>query len=116
METPAMHNGTLRRNSPAPTVSAALASHVRSPSKIPSRVPLGNLQYGNNSPERRMHSPPKHNPQQNHAYTAKTMGPPRAPPPKMRDLFNLGPSQSSTTSHATASPPRPASANSSSDS
>jgi Ase1/PRC1/MAP65 family protein len=115
-ETPATHNGTLRRNPLASTVSAAPASHVRSPSKIPSRVPLGNLQYGNNSPERRMHSPPKHNPQQNHAYTAKTMGPPRVPPPKMRDLFSQPPSQPSTNSHANAPPPRPASANSSSDS
>jgi protein regulator of cytokinesis 1 len=115
-ETPATHNGTLRRNPPASAASAAPVSHVKSPSKIPSRVPLGSLQYGNNSPERRMYSPPKHNPQQNHAYTAKTMGPPRVPPPKMRDLFTQPPSQSSATSYVNAPPPRPASANSSSES
>jgi Ase1/PRC1/MAP65 family protein len=118
-ETPAMQNGTLRRNLPmlgASAASAAPASQIRSPSKIPSRVPLGNLQYGNNSPERRMHSPPKHNSQQNHAYTAKTMGPPRVPPPKMRDLFTQPPSQSSTNTCTNAPPPRPASANSNLDS
>jgi Ase1/PRC1/MAP65 family protein len=115
-ETPATHNGTLRRNPPTSAASAAPTSQARSPSKIPSRVPLGSLQYGNNSPERRTHSPPKHNPQQNHAYTAKTMGPPRVPPPKMRDLFTQPASQPSATSYANAPPPRPASANSNSDS
>lgn len=115
-ETPAMHTGALRKNPAASAITAASAAQTRSPSKIPSRVPLGNLQYGNNSPERRMQSPPKHNPQQNHASSAKTMGPPRVPPPKMRDLFNQPPSQSSSTAYANAPPPRPASANSSSDS
>ena len=116
VETPATNNGTLRRNPPPSAVSVVPPSHARSPSKIPSRLPLGQLQHGSNSPERRMHSPPKHNPQQSHAYTAKTMGPPRVPPPKMRDLFNPPPPQSSTTSYANAPLPRPASANSSSDS
>ena len=115
-ETPAAHNNALRRNPAPSTASGAPASHIRSPSKIPARAPLSHLQHGNNSPERRLHSPPKHNPQQNHASTAKTMGPPRVPPPKMRDLFTQPPSQSSTTSYTNAPPPRPASANSSSNS
>ncbi len=115
-ETPATHNGTFRRNPPASTASAAPSSYVRSPSKIPARVPLGNLQYGNNSPERRMQPATRQNVQQNHAYTAKTMGPPRVPPPKMRDMFEQPQNPASSTSYANAPPPRPASANSSSDS
>lgn len=55
------------------------STRVKSPSKIPSRAPLSNIKYGQNSPER-------------HPYDQSTirgnMGPPpRAPPPKMRDLF-----------------------------
>jgi len=73
--------GTLRRN-PLPTSTAA-AGKI-SPSKIPARAPLSNLNHGNNSPERRARA---------EAATERTirgkMGPPpsRAPPPKMRDLF-----------------------------
>ena len=114
-ETPATHNGTFRRNPLASTTSAA-SSHARSPSKIPARVPLGNLQYGNNSPERRMNPPARQPVQQNQAYTANTMGPPRVPPPKMRDLFEPPQNHTSSTSHAGAAPLRPVSANSSSDS
>ncbi|KAJ5943419.1 Microtubule-associated protein MAP65/Ase1/PRC1 [Penicillium verrucosum] len=47
-----------------------------SPSKLPARVPLGNMPHGNNSPERRM---------QPGAYSSSTlngkMPPPRGPPP-----------------------------------
>ena len=63
-----------------------------------------------------MNPPPRPNVQQNHASTAKTMGPPRVPPPKMRDLFEQPQNHASSTSYVNALPPRPASANSSSDS
>ncbi|KAJ6184090.1 hypothetical protein N7519_005391 [Penicillium mononematosum] len=52
-----------------------------SPSKLPARVPLGNMPHGNNSPERRI---------QPGAYSSGTlngkMPPPRGPPPRMRAL------------------------------
>jgi protein regulator of cytokinesis 1 len=65
--------GTLRRNPIA-------NSTVKSPSKIPARAPLSNLNHGGNSPERRAHET---------STIRGNMGPPpnRAPPPKMRDLF-----------------------------
>jgi protein regulator of cytokinesis 1 len=71
--------GTIRRQ-PAPN-HASVAAGTRSPSKIPARVPLGNMPHGNNSPERRV--PPN-------SYSSSTVRgkmPPRAPPPKMRQLF-----------------------------
>ena len=73
--------GTIRRNPLASSVSTAGG---RTPSKIPARVPLGNIQHGGNSPERRGPPPePSYN-----TDTMRKMGPPaRAPPPKMRDLF-----------------------------
>lgn len=72
--------GTLKRN---PLASSTSTAGVRTPSKIPARVPLGHMQYGNNSPERRAH--PEHH---YDSSTLRKMGPPaRAPPPKMRDLF-----------------------------
>lgn len=73
--------GTLRRN---PMASSVSTTGGRTPSKIPARVPLGNMQHGGNSPERR--GPPP-NPSYD-TNTIRKMGPPaRAPPPKMRDLF-----------------------------
>ena len=73
--------GTMRRNPLASSVSTAGS---RTPSKIPARVPLGNMQHGGNSPERRG-PPPEPSYDTN---TMRKMGPPaRAPPPKMRDLF-----------------------------
>lgn len=68
----------------------------QSPSKIPGRVPLGNLQHGGNSPERRkpaqqlttQNCDQSHISQPNFAQSTRTMGPPRAPPPKMRDIFD----------------------------
>ena len=65
----------------------------QSPSKIPARAPLSNLQHDNNSPERRRpvpqpaSQPCEQPPQQNFALSARTMGPPKAPPPRMRNLF-----------------------------
>ncbi|MCJ1431248.1 hypothetical protein MMC27_000599 [Xylographa pallens] len=74
--------GTLRRN---PLASSTMsATGPTSPSKIPSRVPLGNMKHGPNSPERRgVAQEPSYD-----SNTVRKMGPPaRAPPPKMRDLF-----------------------------
>ncbi|KAL9122513.1 MAG: hypothetical protein Q9187_000931 [Circinaria calcarea] len=75
--------GTLRRNLVPSSVSTAGGP---SPSKIPSRVPLGSMRYGNNSPERRAIATEA-------GYDSNTvhkMGPPaKAPPPRMRDLFVL---------------------------
>ena len=76
--------GTLRRN---PLASSVSAKGGTTPSKIPARVPLGASRNGGNSPERRQ----QQQQQQQASYdtnTVRTMGPPsRAPPPKMRDLF-----------------------------
>ena len=73
--------GTLRHN---PMGSSVSATGGRTPSKIPARVPLGNMQHGGNSPERRVAAPH----QSYDTGTMRKMGPPtKAPPPKMRDLF-----------------------------
>lgn len=72
---------TMRRNPLANSVSTAGG---RTPSKIPARIPLGSMQHGNNSPERRI-APPEAT---YDTSTIRKMAPPaRAPPPKMRDLF-----------------------------
>ncbi|KAJ5411317.1 Microtubule-associated protein MAP65/Ase1/PRC1 [Penicillium crustosum] len=67
-----------RSKTPSGATSRAGAT---SPSKLPARVPLGNMPHGNNSPERRM---------QPGAYSSSTlngkMPPPRGPPPRMRAL------------------------------
>ena len=73
-------NGTLKRN---PFATSTSTAGGRTPSKIPSRVPLSSMPHGNNSPERRALPEPVY-----HTSTMRKMGPPaRAPPPKMRDLF-----------------------------
>lgn len=73
--------GTLKRN---PMASSVCTAGGRTPSKIPARVPLGNMQHGGNSPERRAAAPEL----SYDTNTMRKMGPPaRAPPPKMRDLF-----------------------------
>jgi len=75
--------GTIRRNPFASSI-ASTAGPI-SPSKIPSRVPLSSIKHGSNSPERR---PPPPEPHYDTA-TIRKMGPPaRAPPPKMRNLFD----------------------------
>ncbi|KAA6408492.1 MAG: hypothetical protein FRX48_07574 [Lasallia pustulata] len=72
--------GTLRRN---PLASSVSTISGKSPSKIPARLPLSNMPYGNNSPERRGPSGQVYD-----TSTMRKVGPPaRAPPPKMRDLF-----------------------------
>ena len=74
------------RRGPLASSTSALNTKSPSPSKIPSRKPLGHLTNGNNSPERRLPHPPAVSQQ----YEAsQKMGPPSlAPPPKMRDLRN----------------------------
>ena len=75
---------TLRRN---PLTSSISTTGGRTPSKIPARVPLGNMQHGGNSPERRAPAPTTTEAKYD-SSTIRKMGPPaRAPPPKMRDLF-----------------------------
>ena len=70
--------GPNKRN---PVPSSFIIAAAKSPSKIPARVPLGNMPHGNNSPERRM--PPS----SYSSNAAHSKMPPRAPPPKMRDLI-----------------------------
>ncbi|KAI1408808.1 microtubule associated protein-domain-containing protein [Hypoxylon sp. FL1857] len=70
-------NGTIKR---APPPSQAPKDPKGSPSRIPARVPLSNLQHGSNSPERpRPESRAQGVLRPGHPLT-------RAPPPKMRDL------------------------------
>jgi protein regulator of cytokinesis 1 len=69
-----------RSNSALPKLS--------SPSKIPggSRLPMGNLRDGNNSPARTL----RHAQAKSEDFNATIRGqgaPPRAPPPKMKDIF-----------------------------
>jgi protein regulator of cytokinesis 1 len=69
--TPTARGDTTLKSKPATAKSAN-----QSPSRIPARAPLSNLQHGNNSPERQ------------YASSTVKMGPPRLPPPKMQDLFS----------------------------
>ena len=85
--------GTMRRNPTTSTVSSVTtnvsthaSSKPTSPSKIPARAPLGTMKTGSNSPERRA-GPTAPRPYEHNAIH-KMAPPARAPPPKMRDLFN----------------------------
>jgi Ase1/PRC1/MAP65 family protein len=69
--------GTVRR---IPHTTALQLTGQVSPSRIPARAPLGNMQ---NSPERRGAPEIKNG----RETIRKGMLPPKAPPPKMRDLF-----------------------------
>jgi len=77
---PATGGGTVRRNPLANSVSAASAG-TRSPTKIPSRAPLSNLNNANHSPERRVARPETR--QEVSALRGKMGPPPRVsiPPP-----------------------------------
>lgn len=86
--------GTLRRNPLVNSMCTAGKYSQHSPSKIPARVPLGHMQHGNNSPERRAQPVSADD-----TNTMRKVGPPaRAPPPKMRDLF-APPAPSSAIDH-----------------
>jgi protein regulator of cytokinesis 1 len=84
-KTPVSNFGaSIARNPLASSMSVSTMSGTsgpKSPTKIPSRSPLKNMPQGNNSPERR--------PQlyEREESTVRKMGPPRAPPPRMKDLF-----------------------------
>jgi Ase1/PRC1/MAP65 family protein len=99
---------TLRSNPFASSTQSA-SSHVRSPSKIPARPPLSNLQHGGNSPERQTNIPQYSgtpNRAREAAGTIGKMGPPRVPPPKMRELIT---EESPVQGYGHAPPPRPGS-------
>ena len=112
------------RQQPPTSAAPPTASRTGSPSKIPSRAPLGTLRNGghNSSPERRtaQQAPQTTSqPQHNYAQSAATMGPPRAPPPRMRDLFPEHEQQAPPPQHHPTGvnpPQRPASVVSSTDS
>lgn len=75
--------GTLKRNPMVNPLSTVGKYSQHSPSKIPARIPLGYMQHGNNSPERRVQPASADD-----TNTVRKLDPPaRAPPPKMRDLF-----------------------------
>lgn len=75
---------SVSRNPLASSVMSAstmsVAGGTKSPSKIPSRAPLKTMPHGGNSPERRP-------PIEREDSTIRKMPPPRAPPPRMKDLF-----------------------------
>ncbi|KAI9649321.1 Microtubule bundling protein [Ciborinia camelliae] len=83
--------GTLKRHQSSASVSAA--SGMKSPSRLPNRIPLSSLNLPN-SPERirRTESIRPESRQATSTIRGK-MGPPpsRAPPPKMRELFEPPP-------------------------
>ena len=72
--------GTIKRN---PLASSVSTSTARSPSKIPARAPLSNLNHGGNSPERKARPESRAD---TDTIRGKMGPPPRAPPPRMRDL------------------------------
>ena len=84
-----MNASTMSRSVMAPSASAN--SGKVSPSKIPgaTRLPMSTMRDGNNSPERRGRpgpSPGKVGHRQDD-LSSTVRGPPKAPPPKMKDLF-----------------------------
>jgi Ase1/PRC1/MAP65 family protein len=60
------------------STNASARAHNKSPSRIPARAPLKGMPYGGNSPERKL---------DHGEATVRKMGPPRGPPPKMKDIF-----------------------------
>jgi protein regulator of cytokinesis 1 len=90
-KTPTAHSFAMSvsRNPLASSISQAGASGNKSPSRIPARAPLKTMPHGNNSPERQPL-------QEREESTIRKMGPPRAPPPKMKDLFMPPPTPSAT--------------------
>ncbi|KAJ9660746.1 Microtubule bundling protein [Coniosporium apollinis] len=89
-KTPTTNFGMSISRNPLIPSSASTAASARSPSRIPARAPLSSLQHGENSPERRRYG---HDAIDTATLRASKMGPPRAPPPKMKDLFVPPPQQ-----------------------
>ncbi|TGO25989.1 hypothetical protein BPAE_0068g00230 [Botrytis paeoniae] len=84
--------GTIKRHQSSASVSAA--SGIKSPSRLPNRIPLSSLKLPN-SPERdRRTGSIRPESRQATSTIRGRMGPPpsRAPPPKMRELFEPPPS------------------------
>jgi Ase1/PRC1/MAP65 family protein len=114
-KTPTIGRANSNRSQAPPSIaSTAAASVQKSPSRIPARVPLGHLHQGNNSPERRQNKPiPQQQQQQllqqNYAAGARSMGPPRVPPPKMRDLLAQAPPEPVASQYHPAQSHRPTS-------
>lgn len=75
---------TLKRSQFGQSVSSNNGT-LKSPTKLPTRPPLGTTN-GNSSPNT-MRPVHKHSASVPNNNASKTMGPPRAPPPRMRDLF-----------------------------
>ncbi|KAF1981247.1 hypothetical protein K402DRAFT_398686 [Aulographum hederae CBS 113979] len=85
-KTPTAGFGTVSRNQAPSSVSTFSKSTIGrgSPSKIPARAPLSNLQHGGNSPERKGRSVMR----EDGMLGTSTMRPMMPPPPKMQNLFN----------------------------
>ena len=90
---------TLRRNPLASSTNVATSTQKTSPSKIPARKPLG-LSNGNSSPERRTQLPQPAAAEHAEANTVRKMGPPRAPPPRLRGIFEPPREETPLASHA----------------
>ncbi|KAF2762847.1 hypothetical protein EJ05DRAFT_471806 [Pseudovirgaria hyperparasitica] len=89
-----MLGASVTRNNFSSSVSAAAQARStnKSPSRLPTsttRQPLKGMPYGGNSPERPQ-------PSRADSQTIRKMAPPRAPPPKMKDLFVPPPAPSPT--------------------
>lgn len=94
---PLMSASTMSSSVMNASVSASSAGRV-SPSKIPganTRLPMSTIRDGHNSPERRLRAAQSQSTLSHHATKSEDlnstirgrMGPPRVPPPKMKDLF-----------------------------
>lgn len=78
--------GTIGRNTTRPATTQS--NHTRSPSKIPSRVPLGAMAATNTSPTR---SPVHTAGEENASNTLRKVPQYMAPPPRMRQLYEPPP-------------------------
>jgi len=88
--------GTIGRNTARPATTQS--NHTRSPSKIPSRVPLGAMAATNTSPTRS----PAHTTGEENASNTLRKGPQyMAPPPRMRQLYEPPPASVMSTPSTT---------------
>jgi Ase1/PRC1/MAP65 family protein len=83
-KTPVSNFGASISRNPNAFASSMSAASQKSPSKIPARAPLKTIPHGGNSPERR---PTMHKRGESTSSTLRSMPPPMAPPPRMKDLF-----------------------------
>ncbi|KAF2011457.1 hypothetical protein BU24DRAFT_281457 [Aaosphaeria arxii CBS 175.79] len=80
-KTPTASFAASTTRNPLAASTMSVSSAAKSPSKIPARAPLKTMPHGGNSPERRPAPVPRED------STIRKMPPPRAPPPKMKELF-----------------------------